>query len=63
MTPDRRSPFHAGTAAKALSAVLTAALIVGAVVLSDAPVWVAVVVATAVAVLLAIRWWWDRRRG
>src|SRR4051812_27807657 len=40
-----------------------AALVVGAVLLSDAPAWVAIVVAAFCALLLASRYWWDHRHG
>jgi hypothetical protein len=46
-----------------IGAVVTTALIAGAAALGAAPEWVAVVVAAGLAVLLALRWWSDHRRG
>jgi hypothetical protein len=46
-----------------IGAVVMTALIAGAIALGAAPAWVAVVVASTFAVLLALRWWADRRRG
>jgi hypothetical protein len=62
MVPDRRSRL-CGRAGQALGVLVTAALIVAGGLLGDAPVWVAVVVAATAAVLLALRWWVDHRRG
>jgi hypothetical protein len=63
MTPDRRRRYLGGAVTQTLGALVMTALIIGVAALGDAPVWVAVAVAGAVAGLLALRWWGDHRRG
>ena len=63
MTPDRRRRQIGARTRQAVGVAVAVVLIVAAVLLSDAPVWVVVGVAGAAAVLLALRWWGDHRRG
>jgi membrane protease YdiL (CAAX protease family) len=63
MTPARRNPFAGVTRTRAISAAVVVALIAGALLLSDGPVWIGAALAVLAAIGLGLAYRRDRRRG